>query len=216
MSIVSTNINTKFFDSLLNGNRITCSQLIKEQVKQGIDIKDLYENVMKPSLYKIGELWELNKISVATEHLASAIVEAILNELYPHLVTASKKESKAIVLCVENEHHQIGVKMVSDILETNEWHSYFLGANTPIKELIDFAKTTNPDLIAISMSLFFHLPLLEKMIQKISEEMPNTQILVGGQGFRRGGIDVIKKYSNVLYLPNLFEFDQYLKTLPYE
>ncbi|WP_421918103.1 cobalamin B12-binding domain-containing protein [Marinifilum sp.] len=216
MTASSSDINQKFFDSLLYGNRTICSQLIKEQVKQDIDIKDLYENVMKPSLYKIGELWELNKISVATEHLASAIVEAILNELYPELITAPKKEKKAIVLCVENEQHQIGIKMVSDIFEANGWHSYFLGANTPIKELIKFAKITNPDLIAISMSLFFHLPVLENMIQKISDAIPSIQILVGGQGFKRGGTDAIKKYSNTQYLPNLFEFDQHLKKLSHE
>ena len=52
-----------------------------------VSIKIIYEKLFKISLYKIGELWEYNKISVATEHLASAIVESILNENYLQIIS---------------------------------------------------------------------------------------------------------------------------------
>ena len=96
-------IHSDFLNALLEGNRSLCSKLILEQVKSGIAIKDLYESVIKRSLYKVGELWEYNKISVAAEHLASAIVEAILNELYPEVISKKKKESSLVpIIQVEN------------------------------------------------------------------------------------------------------------------
>lgn len=58
--------------------------------KNQIPVQYLYENIIKKSLYEVGELWESNKITVATEHLASAIVEAILNELYFTIVGGKK------------------------------------------------------------------------------------------------------------------------------
>jgi methanogenic corrinoid protein MtbC1 len=206
-------INSEFLDALLDGNRNVCSKLIFEQRQKGIAIKEIYEYIMKPALYRVGELWEYNKISVATEHLASAIAEAILNDFYPEMISKEKKEKKIIVSCVENEYHQIGIKMVSDIFESNGWSSFFLGANTPTLELISFAKMIKPDMFAFSLSIYSHLPTLEMMIQKTQVEFPETPVLVGGQAFSRGGQDAMKKYSNVIYLNDLYSTDLYIKKI---
>ena len=49
------------------------------------------------------------------------------------------------------------------------------------------------------------------MIRKIREQKPNLPILVGGQAFRRGGQDVIARYPNAKYLPDLNIVDIYIK-----
>jgi methanogenic corrinoid protein MtbC1 len=211
MPKIPDSVYSSFLSALLDGNRKLCSQIIREQVNLNVQIKDLYEQIMKKALYRIGELWEFNKISVATEHLASAIVEAILNELYSIIALNQKSQKKIIVACVENELHQIGVKMVADLFELNGWDAYFLGANTPTEDLISFAKTKKPDVFAFSLSLYFHLPKLETMITMIRAEFPDIPILVGGQAFSRGGKDVIEKYANVTYLYDLESIDTYIK-----
>lgn len=120
--------NTKnaFLNSLLLGSRSECSKIISEQNSKQLPFKVLYEDVIKSALYEVGELWEFNKISVATEHLASAIVEAILNENYPNIVAEEKSTKKVLLSCVKNEYHQIGIKMVSDVFESNSWNAFFL------------------------------------------------------------------------------------------
>ena len=205
------NINfTTFLDSLLKGDRAYCSKVIRNELKNNPSIFDLYEQLIRKSLYEIGDLWENNKISTATEHLASAIIEAILNEIYPG-VTSTDKNGKSVVLtCVENELHQIGIKMVNDVFELNGWRTYFLGTNTPIDSLIQFTKEIQPTLLAISVSLYFHLPELEKMIQQINNEFPEMPIFVGGQAFLHGGDEIISVYKKVVYLPDLNNLDNYL------
>ncbi len=203
--------NSDFLNSLLTGNRRMCSGIIQEHLNNQVPVQYLYENIIKKSLYKVGELWESNKISVATEHLASAIVEAILNELYYTVGAGKKNKNSVIVSCVENEFHQIGIKMVSDIFELNGWNSYFLGANTPTDELINFTKIIKPDILAISLTLNFNLPILLSMIQKIRKELADLPILVGGQAFSRSGQDEIAKYPNVNYLPDLASIDLFIK-----
>lgn len=203
--------NSEFLCALLQGNRGECSKILHAHLDNQMPVHDLYEEVIRKTLYEVGELWELNLISVATEHLASAIVEAIMNELYLTTVHKEKGEGKVVVTCVENEFHQIGIKMVSDIFELNGWNSFFLGANTPTHELISFAEFVKPDLLAISLSIYFNIPVLEKMIWKIDEEIPNLSILVGGQAFRRGGQEMIARYPNVIYLPDLHSIDAFIK-----
>lgn len=202
-----------FLNGLLKGNRLLCSSIVIDLIKNNVSLKDIYEELIKKSLYEVGELWEFNKISVATEHLASAIAESILNEHYL-LVASHKKINKTVLLaCVENEHHQIGVKMIGDIFEMNGWNTFFLGSNTPTSDLIAFAKTIHIDFLAVSLSIYFHLPELEKLIKEFQKEFSDIPILVGGQAFRHGGGELIKKYPNVVYQPNLISTDKFIKTL---
>ena len=201
----------EFLNALLSGNRSKCSDLANNYLNNGISIEVLYETIIKKALYEVGELWEYNKISVATEHLASAIVEGILNELYIKIISSDKINRTVIVACVENEYHQIGIKMISDVFEMNGWNAYFLGANTPTNELISFSKTIKPDIFAISLSIYFHLPILEKMIPIIRKEFPELPILVGGQAFRHEGQDVLLKYENVIYKPDLNSTELFIK-----
>jgi methanogenic corrinoid protein MtbC1 len=203
----------EFLKSLLSGDHRMCSELANKLLNNNVTVKELYENVITKALYDVGELWEFNKISVATEHLASAIVEAVLNELYFKIISKGKNNKTVIVSCVENEFHQIGIKMIADVFEMNGWNTLFLGANTPTQELINFAKITKPDIIAISLSIYFHLPVLENMIQMIRTEFPDLTILVGGQAFRYGGLNIFYKYDNVVYQPDLNSTDLFIKNL---
>ncbi len=213
MDKAKQNTDAEFLELLISGNRGKCSDFAQKYVQDNRSIQDLYENVLKKALYKVGELWEYNKISVATEHLSSAIVEAILNEFYSKIISQEKNNKRVIVACVENEFHQIGIKMISDIFEMNGWSAHFLGSNTPTNELISFTKTIMPDMLAISLSLYFHLPFLENMLQMIRKEFPTLTVLVGGQAFRHGGKDVLLKYENVFYKPDLNSTELFIKNL---
>lgn len=212
-SSISLESYITFRESLLAGNRANCIRIIDEHWEQKISLKDLYENMLKKALYDIGKLWEYNKISVATEHLASAIVETILNNLYLRMELKENCNKTILASCVENEYHQIGIKMISDIFEVNGWKTFFLGANTPIDELIDFAKTIEPDFFAISISIYSHLPILEEMITKVRKSFPELPILVGGQAFLHGGKEVLLQYYKVIYLSDTITTETFINTL---
>ena len=205
------NKHKEFVKLLISGERSQCSEYAHNYFKQTNSVKALYENVLKKSLYEVGKLWEYNKISVATEHLASAIVEAILNEFYYSIITKEKAEKTVILSCIEEEMHQIGVKMISDVFEMNGWDSHFLGSNTPTKEIIDYTKLIKPDLLAISLSIYFHLPILEDMLHRFRKEFPDLSVIVGGQAFSNGGEEVLEKYNNVFYKPDLLSTDSFIK-----
>lgn len=176
-------------------------------LESGLSIKDIYEDNLKPALVKVGELWEQNKISVAAEHLASAVAESLLNEIYVKISPSDKTNKTVVVSCLENEHHQIGARMVSDIFEIHGWEVLFLGANTPKQDLVNYLKIMKPNLVAISLSIYFHFPTLEKTINLIKKEFPKIQIITGGQVFTRGGKEILKNYENVSYLSDLNDIE---------
>jgi len=213
---MSESINTltsDFLKFLLSGNRKMCSAITKQYLSTNPSVKDLYEEVFKDALYEVGRLWETNKISVATEHMATAITEGILNELYADFDIPAVENKKVVLTCVENELHQVGIKMVADVFEMNGWESLFIGTGIPISQLIQFIKQENPMILAISMSIFFNYQNLAKMIVVLKNEFPDTVIVVGGQAFKHikeGGLD---KETGVKYISDLYELDYYLKTI---
>ena len=206
-----TTSHKAFLEALTSGDHPYCSRYARNYLSENHSIQDLYENVLKKSLYDVGKLWEYNQISVAAEHLASAIIEAILNEFYHQVASGEKTSNSVIISCIEEELHQIGGKMINDVFEMQGWNTYFLGANTPVKELIDYTKLIQPDLIAVSLTIYFHLPTLEDLIQRVRKEFPKLRGLGGGQGFEHGGKEILNQYDHVFYKSNLKSVESFIK-----
>ena len=199
-----------FLNSLLEGNRRECQTLVKEFRKSNLSIIVLYEEIFKKSLYSIGELWEYNKISVAVEHMATSITEGLMNELFPEIMSLERKNKKIVISCVEEEQHQVGGKMVADVFEKNSWDTNYLGANTPTAELIKFCDAVKPDLIGLCLSVYFNLQVLLKEIAAI-RAVTDVPIIIGGQALKKAGIEISEKFTDVYYLANLEDVENYIK-----
>lgn len=199
-----------FFKALVVGNRHECEEVMKEFRKSNSSIIELYEEIFKTSLYKIGEMWEYNKISVAVEHMATSITEGLMNELLPEIMSLDIKNKKVVISCVENEEHQVGGKMVADIFEKNSWDTHYLGANTPMHELIRFCEITKPDLICLSLSVFSNVRFLIEEITAI-REVSDVPIIIGGQALTNIGAELSTKLKDVFYNANLEALENYIK-----
>jgi MerR family transcriptional regulator, light-induced transcriptional regulator len=62
-----------YLNALLNGRRKECQDMVHQLLKAKVEIKELYTDLFRRSLYTVGELWENNRITVANEHLATAM-----------------------------------------------------------------------------------------------------------------------------------------------
>lgn len=211
------NLDSKFvkdyLNHLLEGDKKKCSLVVKEYLALNSSLLDLYEKVFKPSLYEVGRLWETNKISVAKEHMATAITEGILNELFQQINPTKKYNKKIVVSCVENEKHQVGIKMVADLFEMKGWDSFFLGSGIPVSELISFIKEVKPDMLAISLSVYFNYSNLVHMLQKISTELPDLFIIIGGQALEQMDDESFKESKNILCIPDLYLLEKYIDSI---
>ena len=192
-----------YFSYLIKGEKNRCKQIVEELSLKNTAVERIYTDLFQRSLYQVGEYWELNRISVATEHMATAITENMMIQLQPRLFTTERTGKKAVVACVANEYHQVGAKMIADVFEMNGWDGYFIGANTPTEELIRFLETQQPDMIGLSLSLYFNLQELKTALEQIRNKFPDTPVVVGGQAFRWGGTEIIQQFNNVEYLSGI-------------
>ena len=197
----------KYLALLLDGNRRACAKIVQQLLEEDIDIKTLYADLFQKSMYEVGRLWEFNRISVAKEHLVTAITEGLLNLVYPRLFEKasgdSRNEKKVVISCAANEFHQVGGKMVADIFELNGWDSQFLGANTPLDQMLAHIQEEKPDLVGLSVSVYFNMPALKSGLEAIRGNFLHLDVMVGGQAFNWGGTEIIKQYSGTAYVPSL-------------
>ena len=214
--MVSEVIYLEYLSCLLEGDKEKCSAIIAHLLEQKTDIKELYTRVFKKSLYHVGKLWEMNKICVATEHLATSITECLMNFTYPVICEKERCSKKAVVSCVSKEFHQVGAKMASDIFELNGWNSYFLGANTPPGELFKLINEKQPDILGISVGFYMNIVRLADLIEKVQSKYPSLEIIVGGQAFEKNGTELLQQFSNVTYIPNLNVLEKHIRNFSVE
>jgi len=205
--MIQKNLYQNYLSALLRGDKNACLNIVITLLDDKIAIRELYTDLFQKSMYSVGELWERNKISVAREHLATTITENMLSVTYPHLFTGVQSEKKAIVSCTANEYHQLGGKMVADIFELHGWDAHFLGVNTPVNELLKFIDEIQPDLIGLSLAVYFNVSALKATLAALHAHFNNLEILVGGHAFVWGGTGVLKNYPRTSYLESLAELE---------
>jgi len=198
-----------FFNSLVDGEKEKCTHIVQSLLNDGYDLKDIYNELFKKSLYRIGKLWDNDKMSIPEEHMATQIVESLISRFAP--VGNSNSDRKVVVTCIDKEFHEIGAKMVSNVFELEGWNSYYLGASVPSKEILKFVKQIDPEVIALSWSLYLNLGRFLDVVDHLTRFFPTKKIIVGGQALAENSDKVLKKYKNVEYIDSLHSLEAYLK-----
>jgi len=165
-----------FLAAILGGQRQAALGIVEEALQNGARHTDIYVDVITESLHAIGSLWEQNKISVAQEHMASAIAQYVIAMIYPRLIPQSPSRGTMVVTGVAGEQHQIGANLVADALEENGWAVRFLGSNLPNASILSTIEEISADVLCISTTLVANLPsaaeLIEIALSKLGEKAP--------------------------------------------
>jgi len=106
-------------------------ELMESKATDASSIFDLYVNILQPAQREIGRLWQVNSISVAVEHYATATAQQILHRLSRMVPPRPQRNARVIGICGEGEHHCVGLEMVCNLCQLDGWDTYFVGANTP-------------------------------------------------------------------------------------
>jgi len=200
------NILVQYLELILKMDRLKASKLIMDEVEKGIPIKDIYVFVFEPSLKEIGRLWHTDKITIAQEHYFTATTESIMAQLYSKILESNRNGLKFVAVCVAEETHQVGIKMVADILELDGWDTYYLGENVPKRDLISFLIDQKPQVLGISVTMVGHLQNVIETIEAIRniDVLKYIKILVGGYPFNIDK-ELWSKIGADLYAPNAIE-----------
>lgn len=177
-------LQARYLAAQLSGDRREALRLLVDDgLLRGIPLQDIHLKIIQPAQYEIGRLWQENRISVAQEHLATAISQLALSHLYRHLPRDPSNGKVVMVSCVEGELHEVGARMASDFLEMAGFDVRFLGANVPTGHLLRMVREQTPDLLALSVTMSYHLPALRSAVSEVRATFPGLRVAVGGLAF---------------------------------
>ncbi len=193
----------QYLKLILNKDRHGAAQYVNDLINKNFSIPEIYSDVMTPTLYEIGWLWQQNKITTADEHLATAITQYVMTTLYEEIFSTQKNEYKVLGASIGSELHEIGIRMVIDLFEYAGYNTHYLGGNIPYESFVSFVKDYQPDIILISVTLTLHLTDLKKTIKKIRSDstLKNAKIIIGGQPFMNNPM-LYKEYGADAYTKN--------------
>lgn len=173
-----------YLQALLAGDRAEAMQTALAEAERG-GLMAAYETVERAQ-HELGRLWEGARITVAEEHLATAVTQAVLVRLAERVEPGRRGLGLALVTGVQGELHQVGPQMVADVLATEGWDVRFLGADTPHAALVDLVRRLKPRLLTLSVSMLSSVPMVEEAIQQVRRvaSPDELRILVGGRAMR--------------------------------
>ncbi|MGK7376210.1 cobalamin B12-binding domain-containing protein [Planococcus sp. 1R117A] len=173
--------------------------------------KELFDELLTPAMYHIGALWENNEITVADEHLATAICDFVVSAVENRRLAEKGLERKAMVLGPEGEDHYIGLKMVASLFREHGWSVKYLGPNLPLLHALDAAEKWKPDVIALSAALVYRLPLLKNYVKEFLALEHKPAVLVGGRAVNVSNLNSLRS-SGAMVVKDLNQLELWIKT----
>ncbi|MDG0029413.1 cobalamin B12-binding domain-containing protein [Priestia sp. Y58] len=174
----------KFVGYLLAGDQDSAWEVVLEEIHQGNNSLDIYENLITTAMRVTGDMWEENIISVADEHVATTTCDYVLTRyrFYKKIQGhASDTAPRALLLCLEQEQHFIGLKMVALLFEEHGWNTRFLGANLPLEYAEKMAIEWKPHMVGLSVSIPYHIERLAEYTKTLDKLEPRPTVMVGGR-----------------------------------
>jgi len=165
----------------LRGDRREVLHFVDRLVHEGHSVADIQQHVIAAAQREIGRMWEESRIGVAQEHMATAISQLALAQLYRYAQPLPARGRKVVVACVEGELHEFPARLVADALDLAGYDTRFLGADVPTGSLINVLEQESPSLLALSITMPFHAPALLRQAKIIRDHTGGLlPIAVGG------------------------------------
>ena len=176
----------QYLEAVLDGRREDAEEIVLTAVDAGLAIGGVYEHVLQPAQIELGRMWHVGDITVADEHFASAITQAIMSILRSRFPERKRNGKLVVAAAVGGELHEIGVRMVADFFDMDGWDVVYLGANTPSTDIVRVIRERRADLLAVSASTLLHLGVVGELIEQLRRDggCAKTKVLVGGPPFR--------------------------------
>jgi methanogenic corrinoid protein MtbC1 len=162
-----------------------------EKYSKLFDLTNFYEKLLKPVMYRIGDLWEQGKLDVATEHASTNTAIGLIKVINERITSRVRKreissQNKSVICTPDGELHGLACNMIESILLSEGFKVYNISTSIPTEYIIDFMRDSEPDIVFISITLEENIKPAERLIHKIYQKYNNRlPVVVGGSALNK-------------------------------
>ena len=171
-----------YASAALLGERAGAMALLETALAREDSLPHVAVHVIQPAMYEVGRRWQDNSVSVAQEHLATALSQTWMARARAQATAAPDNGGRALFACLAGNHHVMGMRMVADAFELDGWTTHNLGADTSFETLRAKVRQIRPQLVGFSVSLPQHLRGVREAVADLRAELGAgcPRLVVGG------------------------------------
>ena len=170
------------FDAASAGDQDTCALMVQQAREAGFSGAELLVGLVQPALGKIGELWEIGKVSVADEHRFSAWCGRMLAML--DSPTPIPGPLDLLIVQARGNRHELGPRMVAQALAEHGIRVQVASALT-VHDLLQLSRELQPAWIGFSCALPEHVESALEATSQLAQAGFQGGVLLSGQALRR-------------------------------
>ena len=181
-------IQEEMFAQLTNCN-VTGLVDIYEKYSRLFGLTEFYDKLLKPVMYRIGDLWQQGQLDVATEHASTNTAISLIKIINERLTVrtteaGTSSEYKAVICTPDGELHGLACNMIESLLLNKGFKVYNISTSIPTDYIVDYIRDLQPDIIFISITLVENIRSAERLVQQIHAKYNNKlPVVVGGSAF---------------------------------
>jgi methanogenic corrinoid protein MtbC1 len=186
-------LRAELFEALCNADREKAVK-IAAKYQSLFNLVDFYDDLMTPVLYRAGDLWAQNSLSVATEHVCSNTAIGLIEAINESNSGKGKMSSyTTIVICSpEGELHQIASKVIESLLLQKGFNVHNMSPSAPSGSISSYIESTKPALVMVSVTLSENLKAAIRLLNTIRAKS-NVPVFMGGAAIKALGEENRKK-----------------------
>jgi DNA-binding transcriptional MerR regulator/methylmalonyl-CoA mutase cobalamin-binding subunit len=142
--------------------------------------RELVHRVALPLMRQVGEEWHQGELSVAQEHMASALLRNLLGALIP-LYQRASPGARLLFATPSGEQHEFGILVSAMLAVGGGLGIIYLGADLPAEEIVGAARKTAPQAVILGFIGAEGSKAGVIEIQKVAHKLPSQiELWVGG------------------------------------
>ena len=155
-------------------------QAVLERAAVTLGVPVFLDEVVAPALEHVGHGWVEGSVSVAHEHMATAVFRRVLGWLLG--VYEVKGEAPRLVVATPpRQVHEMGALLVAASAAAEGWKVTYLGQDLPVADLVSAAGQTGARAVAVSVVYPSDDPDLVTALRETRAGLPaRVPLLVGG------------------------------------
>lgn len=206
----------QFLTAALAGDLAEAARTIRRADELGMPLAQLFDHVLRPSLYEIGLRWQAGAVPVGQEKEVSELTRDLIAELSQRHAVPAPHGPIVVAACVSGERHELGLRMVIGLLRARGWRVHFLGADVDPRFLKETVELRRPSVVLLSATTHARMPDVAAAIAAVRTASiePGTPVVVGGGQAVSAAADTLRALGAIPAIDD--SLDALLEKPPFE
>lgn len=176
---------SEIVDAALDGIRALQTERLSSELRRAAvayGLSEFVDAVAAPLMRRIGDEWHAGQLTIAQEHMASAVLRDLLVDMMRGFTNAADA-ARVVVATPAGERHEIGAAIAGASAAANGWNVIYLGADLPAADIVAAVQASGATLVALSAVYAEERARILDEVGRIRQALPPAiRVIIGGAG----------------------------------